>query len=412
MGHAIHLTPARTRPAERGGREPDPLPDLQHLHRLGAVRHGRADAQAGHRHRAGHRYRRRLVVLDAAHDGGGLRGGAAARHARCTRRSSGGWPPPARPARCGSATRSARSPRASRPTSSVLDLASTPAIAQRAARAETLWEARVPDDHDGRRPRDRGGLCRRAAGLNRRLRRCQRASGLVQLPARPAERRDRRCTRKARSTWRRRSGPMRGDRAPGTRARRRRRRQRRLHRDIWEASRLDLPRAGSRRRVRSRRRARRPWIFPLEDDSYDAVISGQMLEHNAFFWLTFLEMARVLKMGGLMIHIAPSRGARAPRPAGLLAVLPRRHGGAGEMGRARLHRGDHRLGAGAFRVHRASTAGMPAEPGSCKRRCATRYDLGRHGRGVREDKRDRRVAGDGLHPQFAAMHPGAIPTKG
>lgn len=51
-----------------------------------------------------------------------------------------------------------------------------------------------------------------------------------------------------------------------------------------------------------------PWKFPLEDDSYDAVISGQMLEHNEFFWLTFLEMARVLKMGGLMIHIAPSRG--------------------------------------------------------------------------------------------------------
>jgi len=51
-----------------------------------------------------------------------------------------------------------------------------------------------------------------------------------------------------------------------------------------------------------------PWIFPIEDASYDAVISGQMLEHNEFFWLTFLEMARVLKMGGLMIHIAPSRG--------------------------------------------------------------------------------------------------------
>ncbi len=52
-----------------------------------------------------------------------------------------------------------------------------------------------------------------------------------------------------------------------------------------------------------------PWIFPLENDSYDAVISGQMLEHNAFFWLSFLEMARVLKMDGLMVHIAPSRGA-------------------------------------------------------------------------------------------------------
>jgi SAM-dependent methyltransferase len=51
-----------------------------------------------------------------------------------------------------------------------------------------------------------------------------------------------------------------------------------------------------------------PWLFPLDDNAYDAVISGQMLEHNEFFWLTFLEMARVLKMGGLMIHIAPSRG--------------------------------------------------------------------------------------------------------
>lgn len=51
-----------------------------------------------------------------------------------------------------------------------------------------------------------------------------------------------------------------------------------------------------------------PWKFDLPSDSYDAVISGQMLEHNEFFWLTFLEMSRVLKLGGLMIHIAPSRG--------------------------------------------------------------------------------------------------------
>ncbi|MEZ5769651.1 MAG: class I SAM-dependent methyltransferase [Paracoccaceae bacterium] len=51
-----------------------------------------------------------------------------------------------------------------------------------------------------------------------------------------------------------------------------------------------------------------PWSFPLESDSYDAVISGNMLEHNEFFWLSFLEMARVLKMGGLMVHIVPSRG--------------------------------------------------------------------------------------------------------
>ena len=58
-----------------------------------------------------------------------------------------------------------------------------------------------------------------------------------------------------------------------------------------------------------------PWLFPFEDASFDAVISGQMMEHNEFFWLSFMEMARVLKLGGLMIHIAPSRGRqhRAPQ---------------------------------------------------------------------------------------------------
>ena len=58
-----------------------------------------------------------------------------------------------------------------------------------------------------------------------------------------------------------------------------------------------------------------PWIFPMEDHSFDAICSGQMLEHNEMFWLSFMEMNRVLKMGGMMIHIAPSRGYehRAPQ---------------------------------------------------------------------------------------------------
>lgn len=57
-----------------------------------------------------------------------------------------------------------------------------------------------------------------------------------------------------------------------------------------------------------------PFIWPIADESFDAIISGQMMEHNSMFWLTFLEMARVLKTGGRMIHIAPSRGFehRAP----------------------------------------------------------------------------------------------------
>jgi len=51
-----------------------------------------------------------------------------------------------------------------------------------------------------------------------------------------------------------------------------------------------------------------PYVLPLQDDSVDVVLSGQMLEHCEFFWLTFAEMVRVLKPTGLLILIAPSAG--------------------------------------------------------------------------------------------------------
>ncbi len=58
-----------------------------------------------------------------------------------------------------------------------------------------------------------------------------------------------------------------------------------------------------------------PFVFPFPDGRFDALISGQMLEHNEMFWLSFLEMNRVLRPGGLMVHIVPSRGPehRAPQ---------------------------------------------------------------------------------------------------
>lgn len=58
-----------------------------------------------------------------------------------------------------------------------------------------------------------------------------------------------------------------------------------------------------------------PYAWDIADQSFDAVVSGQMLEHNEMFWLSFLEMARILTPGGIMIHIAPSRGFehRAPQ---------------------------------------------------------------------------------------------------
>ncbi len=46
----------------------------------------------------------------------------------------------------------------------------------------------------------------------------------------------------------------------------------------------------------------------LATDSVDVVISGQALEHIEFFWLTMMELSRVLKPGGLCCLIAPSGG--------------------------------------------------------------------------------------------------------
>lgn len=51
-----------------------------------------------------------------------------------------------------------------------------------------------------------------------------------------------------------------------------------------------------------------PYRLPLPSHSVDLVISGQAFEHIEFFWLTWLEIARVLKPGGLVFLIAPSRG--------------------------------------------------------------------------------------------------------
>lgn len=49
-----------------------------------------------------------------------------------------------------------------------------------------------------------------------------------------------------------------------------------------------------------------PYIWhELSDNSFDVVINGQAFEHIEFFWLTMLEMARVLRVGGMICLIAP-----------------------------------------------------------------------------------------------------------
>ncbi|MCK5679933.1 methyltransferase domain-containing protein, partial [bacterium] len=46
----------------------------------------------------------------------------------------------------------------------------------------------------------------------------------------------------------------------------------------------------------------------LANNSIDVVVSGQALEHIEFFWLTIMEISRILKPGGLCCLIAPSGG--------------------------------------------------------------------------------------------------------
>ena len=53
--------------------------------------------------------------------------------------------------------------------------------------------------------------------------------------------------------------------------------------------------------------AARPYLWEdIEDDSFEAVVSGQALEHIEFFWVTVAEMVRVTRKGGLICIIAPN----------------------------------------------------------------------------------------------------------
>lgn len=57
-------------------------------------------------------------------------------------------------------------------------------------------------------------------------------------------------------------------------------------------------------------------------ESIDCVISGQALEHIEFFWLTFLEIFRVLKQGGVCCIIVPSAGPEHKYPLDCYRYYP------------------------------------------------------------------------------------------
>lgn len=49
-----------------------------------------------------------------------------------------------------------------------------------------------------------------------------------------------------------------------------------------------------------------PYKYPLEDSSYDILVTSSCFEHSEMFWLSFLEGMRVLKDDGVMYINAPS----------------------------------------------------------------------------------------------------------
>jgi SAM-dependent methyltransferase len=52
-----------------------------------------------------------------------------------------------------------------------------------------------------------------------------------------------------------------------------------------------------------------PYLWgEIPTNCYDVVVSGSLLEHVEYPWVTMIEVNRVLKEGGLTCHIAPAAG--------------------------------------------------------------------------------------------------------
>lgn len=65
-----------------------------------------------------------------------------------------------------------------------------------------------------------------------------------------------------------------------------------------------------------------PYVFPLPDNEFDIVFSGQTFEHAGQFWKTFTEMCRIVKPDGLIVVIAPSSGPVHRYPVDCYRFMP------------------------------------------------------------------------------------------
>lgn len=65
-----------------------------------------------------------------------------------------------------------------------------------------------------------------------------------------------------------------------------------------------------------------PYKFPIPDESADIVVSSSCFEHSEMFWLTFLEIMRILKPHGLFYLSAPSNGVYHRYPVDCWRFFP------------------------------------------------------------------------------------------
>ena len=82
-----------------------------------------------------------------------------------------------------------------------------------------------------------------------------------------------------------------------------------------------------------------PYIFPPEDESVDVVISSQTFEHIEFPWKTMEEINRVLKPGGLVCIIAPSKAPIHKYPLDTFRYHPDDQKGRGHNQGCKCHHG-------------------------------------------------------------------------
>ena len=64
------------------------------------------------------------------------------------------------------------------------------------------------------------------------------------------------------------------------------------------------------------------YTFPFKGETFDVVISGQALEHVRMFWITAMEIERVLKPGGLICLIVPGASGVHRYPVDCWRMLP------------------------------------------------------------------------------------------